>query len=388
MPVLSNLHLNSTTSTSFSLNAKATTTSKVSYKVHYGTSKDALTDSTTAVQGGTGESFDNVSIQVSGLTANSTYFARLSSAYTDSTFSKSDILAIYVGDDVLAYDSLKLWYAADYSLSGLANLDKIPSVFDVSGYGNDAITAQESTRPKFVTSSINGKPAFCFDGNTSSLILPKTSTLGIKMHDYEIFIVAKSASSANQFLLAGTTLEFGMALNFYSGFLYLYSGGMVPNGDLNEFSDSKAHLFNVSTSISKTRNAVDRSIAHLYTSGRSSYDGTLTLGIRPGGYDALSGEIAEVLIYSKVLSDAEREKVATYLYKKYGIQNYANQTASLTGTEGWRLLASPVTNFSYNSLFKGIWIQGFTGAASSTGVSNVYSWRANSNTKDVSNWTE
>lgn len=39
-------------------------------------------------------------------------------------------------------------------------------------------------------------------------------------------------------------------------------------------------------------------------------------------------------------------------------------------------------------MFKGIWTQGFTGAASSTGVSNVYSWRANSNTKDVSNWTE
>lgn len=46
----------------------------------------------------------------------------------------------------------------------------------------------------------------------------------------------------------------------------------------------------------------------------------------------------------------------------------------ITGTEGWRMLSSPVSGASFGTLLDSLWTQGFTGADVSHGNSNVYTW--------------
>jgi hypothetical protein len=47
-------------------------------------------------------------------------------------------------------------------------------------------------------------------------------------------------------------------------------------------------------------------------------------------------------------------------------------SATLTGSTGFRTLASPVANTALSSLLSGLWTQGFTGASTTSGTSNVY----------------
>jgi len=60
---------------------------------------------------------------------------------------------------------------------------------------------------------------------------------------------------------------------------------------------------------------------------------------------------------------------------------------TLTGTEGWRLLASPVIDSSYASYFKPLWTQGITGADYEQGAANIYSWSTGNGTNENTNWT-
>lgn len=47
---------------------------------------------------------------------------------------------------------------------------------------------------------------------------------------------------------------------------------------------------------------------------------------------------------------------------------------SITGNEGWRMFSAPVNNLSYGTMLNSLWTQGFTGADTPTGTSNVYTW--------------
>ena len=47
---------------------------------------------------------------------------------------------------------------------------------------------------------------------------------------------------------------------------------------------------------------------------------------------------------------------------------------TIFGNEGWRMLASPVSGASFSTLLDGLWTQGFTGASTTSGSSNLYFW--------------
>ncbi len=46
----------------------------------------------------------------------------------------------------------------------------------------------------------------------------------------------------------------------------------------------------------------------------------------------------------------------------------------ISGSEGWRLMSSPVKEIGYDSLLKDLWTQGFTGSDAESGDNTVYNW--------------
>ncbi len=273
----------------------------------------------------------------------------------------------------------------------IASNDSVNTWINLADTTQNAVHPGLDFRPLLVDSAINDRPAMRFNGTDSYFTLPTTADLGIQNNDYEVFMVAKSASSNQNvaFLLGGAISEFELKMNIGVGLRFNPRSGIWEDlaGD-GAFTDGTTHLFNAWANSSQIRVNVNRTGSTQNINGHSSYASGLNLGI---GLDYtpqyhFEGDIAEVIIYDKVLSAEERTAVETHLFAKYAIQNYKNESAQLTGTEGWRLLSSPVADSSYASFFRGLWTQGFTGATVEHGASNVYTWPLSSVGRDSTQW--
>ncbi|MCG8374757.1 MAG: right-handed parallel beta-helix repeat-containing protein, partial [Balneolales bacterium] len=56
----------------------------------------------------------------------------------------------------------------------------------------------------------------------------------------------------------------------------------------------------------------------------------------------------------------------------------------ITGDEGWRILTSPADGITYGELLDGVWTQGFTGADSESGTTNVFTYTEGDGDQDAS----
>jgi alpha-tubulin suppressor-like RCC1 family protein len=268
--------------------------------------------------------------------------------------------------------------------------DSISVWADLSGNDHDARQDNLSRRPVMQDSAINGQTGLRIHSGLNYITLPTTAELGIQSNDYEAFVVAKSriSNTSTAFLMAGSIENFELHVNGSAGARFIpNTGNYVDAGSIGNFSNAEAHLFNVEATNSYGKVKVNRSVSTIDSSNaHSSYSGNLYLGIRFNNTLQFDGDIAEVIIYNSILSESDRRAVESYLMKKYAIQNYGKVDQSLTGSQGWRFLSSPVADSSYSTLFKGRWTQGMTGASVSNGTANVYTWSTATATSDATNW--
>ncbi len=268
--------------------------------------------------------------------------------------------------------------------------DSISVWADLSGNDHDATQDNLSRRPVVQDSAINGQTGLRIHSGLNYITLPTAADLGIQNNDYEAFVVAKSrtSNSSTAFLMAGSIENFELHVNGSAGARFIpNSGNYIDAGSIGDFSDAEAHLFNVEATSTYGKVKVNRSVSSIdSSSAHSSYSGNLYLGIRFNNSLQFDGDIAEVIIYNSVLSESDRRTVESYLMKKYAIQNYGEVDQSLTGSQGWRFMSSPVADSTYSTLFKGRWTQGMTGASVSNGSPNVYTWSTATATSDATNW--
>ncbi|MBO6522749.1 MAG: T9SS type A sorting domain-containing protein [Balneolaceae bacterium] len=260
---------------------------------------------------------------------------------------------------------------------------------DLSGNDNDGFENNSIRKPMVADSVINNQRAVRFNGS-NWVTLPTASTLGIQNSDYEVFIVAKSATShsSTEFLIAGSSERYELHVNGAAGARFIPTASTyIDIGTAGNFTDSTAQLFNARATSTQAVLSVNRSSTELSVDAHSADAETLYLGVRADNSGFLNGDIAEVIIYTDILSDNDRRKVESYLFKKYAIQNYKESSQQLTGVEGWRILTSPVADSSFAPLLDDLWTQGFTGADHSGGVSNVYRWPNTTTDLSNTNWT-
>ncbi|MBO6792637.1 MAG: T9SS type A sorting domain-containing protein [Balneolaceae bacterium] len=268
--------------------------------------------------------------------------------------------------------------------------DSISVWADLSGNDHDATQDNLLRRPVVQDSAINGQTGLRIRSGLNYITLPTAADLGIQNNDYEAFIVAKTRTinSSTAFLMAGSIENFELHINGSAGARFIpNSGNYIDAGSIGDYSDAEAHLYNVEATSTFGKVKVNRSISTIDSSNaHSSYSGNLYLGIRFDNSYQFDGDIAEVIIYNSILSENDRNEVESYLMKKYAIQNYGEVDQSLTGSQGWRFMSSPVADSSYSTLFKGRWTQGMAGASVSNGTPNVYTWSTATATSEASNW--
>jgi len=220
-------------------------------------------------------------------------------------------------------DGLVLWLDAGKGITSPVNGNPVSMWKDQSGNGNDAEQVTALFKPIYVTNELNGYPVVRFSGGEKYLRHSPILT-----NDYTAFYVLMLNESKNKLL-------------------YYYHAGNVNQGDLGFFAECKnkeegwGSVGNVVSTISsdvRTSNVYPTPLdwrihTHqpeaLYMDGvevtyareQNVYAGGLTdIGSRSDHATLyFVGNIAEILVYDRILTVHEREMVEAYLNAKYNI---------------------------------------------------------------------
>jgi hypothetical protein len=222
---------------------------------------------------------------------------------------------------------LELWLRADagVKLNGLA----VTQWADQSAAGNAAVQTNPSAQPQFIANALSGRPCLRFDGLAAHLTLP--DGFGDFRLGLTTFVVLRPTSEA-----AGSRfidLDLGPACDNIAfgrkdtpdklGF-WIYSNsqtkgkvevpGAVVADQVQVFCalltpGGHVTLFRNGTALGAGDTSVPRSIVR---------KPNLLLKSTSGGAESLfKGDLFEILLYNRALSEAERSHVEAYFFSKY-----------------------------------------------------------------------
>jgi PKD repeat protein len=200
---------------------------------------------------------------------------------------------------------LVLWLSAD-ALPGLADGDPVSSWPDLSGAGSDATQPDAARRPTYRTGQVQGLPAVVFDATDDGMAT--SVDLG---REVTVFLVyASRAAASGHVMNGGHRLFMGPYVGRYRNYTGAYATGPAVT----------AGRWLLQTLRQST------SLAELFVDGvfqastTATADPTSLLLAAQGTYGRpLDGSLAEVVVYDRTLSDAERQSVESWLRAKYAL---------------------------------------------------------------------
>lgn len=229
--------------------------------------------------------------------------------------------------------NLKLWLRSDVNLSTDSNNFYWQ---DQSGMGNTATQSTTNDQPSLVTSAVNGKPALSFDGSTDFMFIPGGFSDFTK--GASIFVVGKTTAFPPVGL---TILDFSKGLYYDDNVTLL---GSSPNTlSLTVYNGSTISTVSSTSGLTLNQYQLYEAIhdgnasASIYTDGVFGAKGAIeninnvdrstnAIGRYGPGTFIFQGEIAEVLVFDKGLSDSERVSIEAYIYNKYAIGSQPTAT--------------------------------------------------------------
>lgn len=231
-----------------------------------------------------------------------------------------------VSDLVLQFDAArtgKLWQTSAKATQVASNGDPV-GAWTASNTAVDVLQATAGLRASLVSSGQNGMPVVRFSGTTGASLV-STSTVNVTAAN-TIFVVAKDNGTFSD--MGGVFSHWGcigVASNTATQFWTDGCGGV---GASTTFAINRFRVVTATysqASVTGTSAYVDgalkqyKSTAGVSTSPGSNY---VELGGRTmGGYTArvFKGDVAEVLVYNRVLTASERASIEQYLAAKWGI---------------------------------------------------------------------
>jgi hypothetical protein len=221
-----------------------------------------------------------------------------------------------------AASNLKLWLRADAGVIKDSN-GFIGTWQDLSGNGNHAIQSHISNKPAWIDHEVNGRPVIRFDGVNDFMSIP---SLTGNMDDFTIIFMLRPAELANynqKMYASGAWGEFVMHTDENGG---LYVGTdiatrMEPSNSTYKRGNYAIDVFQrwaYSYSSVEGRGFIYRDDYHsaspVLQTNPNNWSGFM---LGENGTGTIHGDITEIFIYDKVLTDAERIHIITYLNTRY-----------------------------------------------------------------------
>ncbi len=265
-----------------------------------------------------GEMQDATSYLDSGLVGGTTYYYRVKAHNYggDSGYSAEASATTPSSGIELPLADLELWLKADAGIVYAGTNAAVRFWLDQSGKGHNASASATAAQPKWIADVLEGKPVLRFDGTSDSFALPNVFT---SLSEAEVFVVLKAVTNAPsgsrglwKFGAATTASYYPHSTRaIYDAF------GRTDNQNTGEPAQriDFFHLYNVS-SVSGEWTARLNGKLH-YQDANTSVGFTTSPSIGQGGSAYFAGDMAEVMLFNRVLSAEEREAVGSYLNQRY-----------------------------------------------------------------------
>ncbi|MEM7391130.1 MAG: DUF2341 domain-containing protein, partial [Verrucomicrobiota bacterium] len=230
-----------------------------------------------------------------------TNFVGLAWAPTTETFKvlQPDLLSMSVSN------GLQLWLRAD--AVGSNHNESVHAWGDSSGNSNDALQAVDTNQPTYVTNAVNGLPAVRFDGN---------DRLGFgNVNARTVFAVnfLDPATVNLDGLIGQQCCDVGIRRHLEHGWR---NGTAAGAGD---FTFTPGSSFRVNNALYAAEGVMLEGRWHILEAMRGGASAVFdVLGGYFNGRD-LNGDVAEILVFDRLLSPDEANEVGSYLASKYGI---------------------------------------------------------------------
>ncbi len=227
-----------------------------------------------------------------------------------------------------------LWWEADVGANcagACSDGSSQSSWADQSGNGNNGTLTPSISSPcvpsVYHTNQINGKPAVTFNGNTT-VGLETCFSVGVAGAGLDnksatsMFLVVKQTDNAGNYTYAsGGSGAYAWDNNSGSNLNRSTKACIALIGTGSASDDTSWHQLNTTYNGSAWTFRKDRATDGSGTNAQTIGANWLTLGVNlcGGGIAALKGQIAEFILYNRVLSGPEITTVETYLNSKYGL---------------------------------------------------------------------
>ncbi len=268
------------------------------------------------------------------VTAGATYTYRISArSYAGvSAGTESNSVTAPTGGLGFPDAGLQLWLRADAGVQADGS-GQVARWQDLSGHGNDVLQPTAANQPVYQAASINGKPALRFYVNGVLRSLSGAAGAGLKPANITLFAVYKMNGNGNwPKLVALPYASSGWAAPFIAWELCAGSGGnRQPNSTTSintTYSPNPTGTtipLDTGTLLSAT---YDGSANRVYLNGvlknTLPLGGPISYGTGTSFYvgsdpvsQSLDGDIAEIMVFDRVLSSDERQAVSRYLNGRY-----------------------------------------------------------------------
>ena len=225
---------------------------------------------------------------------------------------------------------MKLWLMAD----GLGQ-DRAEYWADASGNGNGAWQMNAAQQPTLSLNAINGKPVLHFSG-TQYLQLPNFLS-GASAAEALIVVRTTSTATATGLWAFGTnggyyTMADGTVQDGFGSTSFYTQGPASQN--LTQF-----HVYEVSSQAGLWQSWLDGVPFYESNVNTVGFTATPMLGLA-STFFKFNGDIAEVIVYNRSLTDTERQADLAYLQQKYALSiapaaPSALSAAALSPSEVW-----------------------------------------------------
>ena len=215
---------------------------------------------------------------------------------------------------------LQLWLDANDRSTITESGDKVSRWDDKSGNGNDVTQGTGANQPTTQSDAQNGKNVLVFDGTNHFMSSVFDASLDIR-NDFTIIYVAKTDDTTmTRRILATDGYATGVASSARTQYTAL---GVQDYSSANDYWNTSSHIINTMT-MDTSNDAIFYKNNAVFSSptGANPANATTTgifIGSRDTGVQKWDGEIAEIIIYDRVLSTAERTVLNRYLSLEWGL---------------------------------------------------------------------
>jgi hypothetical protein len=304
----------------------------------------------------------------SGATWISSYSSGVQSEIVRNGWSKAQAdayVAFVAANPDLPATGLSMWLKADTNVTSSGGY---VSQWGDSGFlGNNANQSNSGNQPTLVASAVNGKPAIQFDGSSSYLDVTESASIH-PTSAVTIIAVAQTNGNATQDIVSTGLSYNAWGWDWLSPY-YAFELGVIPGdiergyvttdpGTVGNEADATGGDYNQMDLMTMTYDGSAGAMT-IYRKGQSQgsvaagtnidYSDTtqrdLIIGATSsiGIQNYLNGQVAEVLVYNRALTDAERQGAEGYLADKYGLSSpnatwpeaYSSDVQALITANGW-----------------------------------------------------